>query len=214
MKQLKKLAALVLAVTMAATAAVPAWAEGEGNKNSGGTQSGSTAATELDNSGTIYISSYNVIYEDPNVSPILKFKDGELKNQAVAKTVTLKVVDTRGIPTKEDKDEQGNKIQVVNTETVNVQINGRNFSIGSGGEMKVDPIKGQDKAYLITISNLEYHGSGDKATDDNTLRLDVSYDKDKKANETGKMLPLATIEQKLSQFVTQTETTQIGRAHV
>ena len=106
MKQLKKLAALVLAVTMAATAAVPAWAEGEENKNNGGTQSGSTAATELDNSGTIYISSYNVIYEDPNVSPILKFKDGELKNQAVAKTVTLKVVDTRGIPTTEDKEDK------------------------------------------------------------------------------------------------------------
>ena len=45
MKQLKKLAALVLAVAMAATAAVPAWAEGEDNKNNGGTQSGSTAAT-------------------------------------------------------------------------------------------------------------------------------------------------------------------------
>ena len=137
MKQLKKLAALVLAVTMAAAAAVPAWATGEENKNNGGTKSGSTAATELDNSGTIYISSYNVIYEDPNVSPILKFKDGELKNQAVAKTVTLKVVDTRGIPTKDN---------VVDKDTVNVQINGRNFSIGSGGEMKVDPINEQDKA--------------------------------------------------------------------
>ena len=214
MKQLKKLAALVLAVTMAATAAVPAWAtEGENNKNNGGTKSESTAASEPDNSGTIYISSYNVIYEDPNVSPILKFKDGELKNQAVAKTVTLKVVDTRGIPTTTKKNSDGKDIQVVNTETVNVQINGRNFSIGSGGEMKVDPINGQDKAYLITISNLEYHGSGDKATDDNTLRLDVSYDKDlnqsqeKKDTEKRKMLPLATIEQKLSQFVTQTETT-------
>ena len=185
MKQLKKLAALVLAVTMAATAAVPAWAEEGDNKNNGAAnnstasstaQSGSTAATELDNSGTIYISSYNVIYEDPNVSPILKFKDGELKNQAVAKTVTLKVVDTRGIPTK--KVEEGSNIQVVNTDTVNVQINGRNFSVDHGEDISVTPIKGQDKAYLITIQNLKYHGSGDKATDDNTLRLDVSYDKD------------------------------------
>ena len=205
MKQLKKLAALVLAVTLAAAAAVPAWAAtGEENKNNGGTQSGSTAATELDNSGTIYISSYNVIYEDPNVSPILKFKDGELKNQAVAKTVTLKVVDTRGIPTKDN---------VVDKDTVNVQINGRNFSVDHEEDISVTSINGQDKAYLITIQNLKYHGSGDKATDDNTLRLDVSYDKDLNQSQdqtegkTRKMLPLVTIEQKLSQFVTQTETT-------
>ena len=207
MKQLKKLAALVLAVTLAAAAAVPAWAEGEENKNNGGAQSGSTAATELDNSGTIYISSYNVIYEDPNVSPILKFKDGELKNQAVAKTVTLKVVDTRGIPTTTKKISEDKDIQVVNTETVNVQINGRNFSVDHEGDISVTAINGQDKAYLITIQNLKYHGSGDKATDDNTLRLDVSYDKNLKEDETRKMLPLVTIEQKLSRFVTQTETT-------
>ena len=92
MKQLKKLAALVLAVAMAATAAVPAWAAtGEENKNNGGTQSGSTAATELQNGGEIYVTNYNVEYGEKT----LIFRDGKKVQQAYAKVVTLNVVDTR-----------------------------------------------------------------------------------------------------------------------
>ena len=191
MKQFKRIAAILLAFSMVLTMAVPAWAEETNGVNSTSSASSNSAREAEDTGGTIYISSYNVVYEDPTNDPILKYKDGDLKKEAKAKTVTLKVVDTRAIP----KNEETN---TVDREKVIVQINGRNFSVAHEEDVSVTTIKDQEKAYLITIQNLKYYGSGDKATDDNTLRLDISYE--------GSNLQMVTVEQKLSQFVTQVET--------
>ena len=92
MKQLKKLAALVLAVTMAATAAVPAWATGTSNSTADSKpESDKSISATVDPQGTIYISNYDAQYSQET----LIYKDGNKKQQAYAEKVILTVVDSR-----------------------------------------------------------------------------------------------------------------------
>ena len=202
MKQFKRIAAILLALSMVLTMAVPAWAE--------------------ENGGTIYVSSYSSDY----ATDTLIYKDGNKKQQAWAKKVTLNVVDDRFV--------EENQISI-EAKDITVQINGRNFVLSTGtddsgtqlpgtpvitnivyktAEYQTEASSSAEKqntektlkkngvlTYTIELDHLLYNGSGDKVIDDNTLRLDVSY-----GFEAGKNLPLATIEQKLSRFGTQTET--------
>lgn len=195
MKQFKRIAAILLAFSMVLTMAVPAWAEETG--------------------GTIYVSSYD-INKDKKVTDTLIYKDGKKTQQAYAEEVTLNVVDSR--ITFSDTPSNGITIDT-NTHVVTglenrikVQINGRNFSyftakdengtVISNCSIKDIKYEADNKlTYKIVLLNLNYNGSGDGSSDDNTLRLDISYDFDEGRNK-----PLATIEQKLSRFGTQTET--------
>lgn len=204
MKQLKKLAALVLAVTMAAAAAVPAWATGTSNSTADSKpESDKSISATVDPQGTIYISNYDAQYSQET----LIYKDGNKKQQAYAEKVILTVVDSRLTSAPATKATEN----TIKASDIKVQINGRNFVLSTAEDKDKNSLKDNKPeikdfeqkdgklTYKIELNYLQYNGSGDKATDDNVLRLDVSYE--------SVNLPLATIEQKLSRFVTQTETT-------
>lgn len=196
MKQFKRIAAILLAFSMVLTMAVPAWAE-------------ENLKYTLDQSGTIYISNYDVNYG----TDTLIFRDGNKVQQAYANSVTLNVVDTRI-----KKDEASQNSVSMEGKNIAVEINGRNFALSTASDKKGEQnvsepvLTSEGLTYSIKLTNLYYYGSGDKVSDDNTLRLDVSYVKIEKDADGKEIsvpmfnLPLATIEQKLSRFGTQTET--------
>lgn len=193
----KKLAAVLLSLCMLTAAAMPGFAtEPTGSPAPSTTPTAvPTASPSVSEEGSVYVSSYDVeVNEDKDYT--LEYTDGNKSKSAQAKKVTLHVVDTRVKTPGVINDNEYNS-------QINVQINGRNFSV-SKENISVSKDSGSAAAllYKIELSNLSYNGSGDGISDDNTLRLDVNY-----CGEDLSTLPLATIEQKLSRFGTQTVTT-------
>lgn len=212
----KKLAAVLLSLCMLTAAAMPGFATDTSSSSSGS------------NGGTIYVSSYTADY----ATDTLIYTDGNKTQQAYAKEVRLNVVDDRFVSEKDladlgidagkisvqingrnfvlstGKNDSGEKLsglpQIENIEYTKAKYEEVTEKNSAGETEKKEYVLKSNGVltYTIILPQLLYNGSGDKTSDDNTLQLDVSY-----GFAEGKNLPLATIEQKLSRFGTQTVTT-------